>query len=393
MNMVKRKIKNIYGTTIIASSDASNLAKQIKSQVLDTNKQYCLLISHDADLSGGAPIVLFDAAKILQKHSYEIIFLFREPGPLIDKCEKEKMHAFVYGKKLKKYAPILAQIDIKLTIINTIVCYDCIVFLPKVIRTPIIWWLHETESLLRYYQGYVPHKLASNVNVKCVSNRTQDAFTKIFQDIPSDIMHYGTPDQFENVNKNCLSTKEKELVRGKNKFEIVVIGRICRRKNQLQVIEAYDLLPKQIQESVTFKFVGATWEDDYKQKFDEAIKRNSHFVFVGAVPRERIHQIYSSADLVICASNDDPMPVVVTEAMMFKCLYITASGTGQYQFVEDGINGFSYDYSNTNDLADKIVEVYYLQDRRKICENARQLYLKEFSMISLEKKLFDEIDR
>jgi glycosyltransferase involved in cell wall biosynthesis len=51
---------------------------------------------------------------------------------------------------------------------------------------------------------------------------------------------------------------------------------------------------------------------------------------------------------LICASRDDPMPVVVTEAMMFSKVCICSENTGSANIIQDGNSGFVYKDNSEN---------------------------------------------
>lgn len=110
-----------------------------------------------------------------------------------------------------------------------------------------------------------------------------------------------------------------------------------------------------------------------------AIGENTHFIFEGPIKRENMPMIYEKSSLIVCPSIDDPLPVVVTEALMLMCPVITSSKTGQFSIIKDGVNAFSYDVGSVKQLCQKIQKVYDTDDLTTILRKGRETYLQYFS--------------
>lgn len=102
--------------------------------------------------------------------------------------------------------------------------------------------------------------------------------------------------------------------------------------------------------------------------------RLSHDVTIGMLAK---------SDVVICASREETMSAVIIEGMMLGKICITTDNTGIADYIVDGINGFIYNASDAQSLANKmmyIMENY--NDLSSIKSNARETYEKYFSMTS-----------
>ena len=97
--------------------------------------------------------------------------------------------------------------------------------------------------------------------------------------------------------------------------------------------------------------------------------------------------LYRQIDALICCSIDDPLPVVVTECLMFKKNVIVSSGTGQYYMIKDGYNGYSYLESDIDSLCEKMELSWKNKNNKTLNKNARKLYIDNFTKKVFEKNI------
>mgnify|MGYP001112360987 CR=1 FL=1 len=335
------------------------------------NNSTFVFISHNGDSAGGAPVVLFELMKTLKGE--QMVFLCEKPGKIIGQCKDENIPAFCTYLFQHRYLSAIINVQVKTIVVNTFAAYMSILFLnKKKIKIPVLWWIHEERGLIERYRSYVPKTLNNNIRILCVSHRVEMDLLELCPQYNNrtDIFYYGCRDLFEKI---------PEYFPRQENFRISVIGRICKRKNQMQVIEAYNCLDKSYQAHIYVDFVAASYDEDYKKIFDAAISGNSHFSYRGPIQREDMPKIYKDSNLIICASIDDPLPVVVTEAMMFMCPVIASSGTGQFSIIKNGINGFSYDVTSLSQLCQAIQMVYDAADLVDVMKKERETYLQYFS--------------
>ncbi|MBY6921881.1 hypothetical protein, partial [Clostridium botulinum] len=174
---------------IIAEIDYWKLKKNLK-KIISLNQEIYVVFSHEADSSGGAPVVLFDTAKSIKKDGKYVIFLYKRGGNLIEKCKNYGMDAYVYESHLERYIKILSNNSIKCTIVNTVVCGECVEKMQSIVDTPIIWWIHEIDELVNRFSYTFPRNLNSNVYIRGVSEKSCQAMKKYYNSSIK-IMHYG----------------------------------------------------------------------------------------------------------------------------------------------------------------------------------------------------------
>ena len=331
-----------------------------------------IFISHNGDSAGGAPVVLFELMCSMNDGK-NMVFLCEKPGGIIKMCKDVNIPAFSTYLIQKKFLKAIVVKKVKVVVVNTLAASSTINMLSKMnSQLPIFWWIHEENNLILKYKTMVPKTLPLGIQVLCVSERVE---TDLLEVIPmykgrTKIFFYGCRD---------LYTEDSDCIQRSDKFTVSVIGRICSRKNQIQVIDAYINLTEELKGKIQINFVAASYDNDYIEEMKERIGKISNINFTGPIARESMPKIYRESDLIICSSIDDPLPVVITEAMMLKRPFITSSKTGQYSIVNNGINGFSYNVDFTEELTRSIIDVYYTKDIESIAGEARKTYLRYFT--------------
>lgn len=368
---LKRIIKRIY----LAKRDLRRFKEDLK---VNTNEKNIIFISHNADSNGGAPVVLYDLAQYLKKEE-KVLFLTGKPGGLYN----DKLKMYLMEIFYKKYLKYLNKDNTKYILVNTILGYKYINELEKK-DIPIIWWIHEENRIIEKFSKKIQKiKYKNNIKVMCVSPQVKEEFEKVRKDFNCEIMFYGIEDKINEIRNK----KKKE----DGKFIISVIGRICERKNQLQVIEAVNMInDTNIRNKIQINFVAGSKEDKYYEKIKKYFNKN--ITIIGPIERKKMIDIYANTDLVVCCSNNDPLPVVITEAMMYKRLFITSSETGQAKIINNEVNGIVYDINNIGELKEEIIKCFNDEYGDSIIDGARKLYEDNFKFSVLEEKISEAIN-
>lgn len=370
--------------TIVAFIDYFKFNIDVK-KFNSNNEESYILFSHEGDNNGGAPIVLYELAKKIKNDGNSVIFLYKYGGKLKQKCESDGMNSYVYYGNLDKYIKKLSKVSISKVIVNTVVCGKCVNKVQNITDKPIIWWIHEIGELVDRFSSEFPKEIRDNVHIKSVSNESMKSMRKYYKNAEISTMNYGCEDIYnESLEKIKYKNEKKD-----DYFEIVVIGQICERKNQLQVFKSYNLLPDYLKEKVCITFIASTWNKEYKIKFDKEIEKYPNMKLIEGVEHREIYKVYLSSDLLVCSSIEDPLPVVVTEAMMFKCPVVISDGCGQFKYIENGINGFTYKVESDKALAISIEEAYNKRSDTNIADNARNIFLEKFSFECIKSKIYD----
>lgn len=341
------------------------------------NQPKCVLISNGFSMSG-APVVLFEVANIYKQNGYDIYIFSKHFGKLTNECRKNnyKFVIIPFFESIAKY--LYLRMNANFYFVNTIVNFSWIDILAKKDRR-VFWWLHEgTFYIDEYINKLRKIKYYEKVRIFAVSPWTIKVLKKKNINWNIELLFYGCED-FYKFDENG---KKSEM------FNILIVGNICPRKNQIYLINQIKQLDNINNIKLTIVGSKLNGENKYYEEFLKLIK-NSNIKYFPYISHNDIHKYYENADLIVCTSIDDPMPVFITEGLMFKKIILTSNNTGQFEIIKNGINGFVYDNDNEKNFKERLVEIINLSNEEKniICNNARLTYEKYFDLKNFNKTL------
>lgn len=343
---------------------------------VENAKHRILLLSQDMTL-GGPSIALFYAAKILKAHGYSVFYASMLDGPLREQIEKAKIPVVVdENLQIGTMRDCGWTQGFALIICNTINFH---VFLSeRDTSIPVIWWLHDAPF---YYDGVDKALLCEidreNLRIVSVGPIPQKAIQRYLPDLDVRQLLYGVPDLCENGRK----------YKPAGKIRFITIGYITEHKGQDILLRAVKMLSEEDRERAEFYLVGQDSSWMAQQLKCEAAELGN-IVFTGMVNRQRIDEILSEADVLICPSRQDSMPTVAAEAMMHWLPCLLSDAVGTEQFIKDGENGLLFASENVAALAERIK--WCIHNREQLSGmgwKARRVYEKFFSVEAFEKSV------
>lgn len=345
---------------------------------LKKHGKICILFSNGMGY-GGAPLVLLEMAKVYKKMGYNVIVYTQYYGKLIKVYRKCGIDVWISPYKESIINKKISECKFEFAVANTVVMSDWVKIFEKK-NTPIIWWIHESYQFIKNHIEYMPDQLKYSTYVAAVSDKVLQGIKKHGFDYNIDVLNYG----IEEIKHSSIQrvTDEHECI-------YLVMGAICKNKNQKAVVRAFNAMPAEYQKKSRVIFVGEALEknDSYYYEFLDEINGNPNIEHVTAVSRYQIPQLYNNIDVAICCSYEDSLPVVVTEALMFSKVVITSSGTGHYSLIKGGFNGYSFDVNDEEELKNKMISAYENRDNIDIRNNARLLYEQTFSLKVFQEKI------
>jgi glycosyltransferase involved in cell wall biosynthesis len=167
---------------------------------------------------------------------------------------------------------------------------------------------------------------------------------------------------------------------------VLCVGTLCDRKGQMDLVEAFALLPEAISNRIQILLVG---EDS--SSYAEAIKDRCRLLSVNAPggiriipPTESIASFYTAADVFVLSSKVERFPRVVLEAMTFGLPIIATPVFGVLEQVVEEENALFYPSGNSRFLAKQI--------ERLVSDDALRLRMSESSLLRISNMItFDEM--
>ncbi len=352
------------------------------------SKRKILLVSHTLNLTG-APIALGYFAKALQKQGDFPVLISPFGGGLCDQLEQEGLPILVYpalyeSDLVKQYAKAFDAI-----VVCTIVGAPTVVALNGT-STPVLWWIHEAHaSYLQTPLDYLPDTLEDNIHICAVcsyAERVMKQYLPNYQ--PRGQLLYSIPDY-----ANQLPAQPSFRLRyAEGKLVFAIVGMQEQRKGQDILIQAIRQLDPEVRSKCLFVFVGVPC---YKPIFEdifaicEDFPRNTQYI--EELNRTDMLSLYMQIDCLICASRDDPMPIVVTEAMLMSKAVICSENAGSAELLEKMNSGLVYHNDDPEELAQCIQYIYQHrgEDLEPMCRQARKTYERFFTQEVFEQQVAD----
>lgn len=240
---------------------------------------------------------------------------------------------------------------------------------------PVLWWIHEAgtlyEPILNQFSEYAKEEKLNKIDIYAVSRIAQENFNRYFPNRITKTLTYGIPDESRPVES-----------KGKNnKIVFAIIGVVCPPKAQDIFLGAIKRVQPQLKKDALFWIVGLIRQDSYNHKVRELASQEANVTLMGELTRDEIKKVYQDIDVLVCASLEETLSIVATEAMMYGKTCIVSDRTGIADYISDGINGFIFKSGDEDALAEKINWIFMNQKLLpQIGKNARQTYEEYFTM-------------
>lgn len=348
---------------------------------------HILIISIDLGYNGGSIAAVHAAMALADR--YEVVLA----APKGDKKFIREIKEAGINILLCPALPYLGKEEIYLIKKFDVIMVNVFQMLPVVCQVsklrPTFWWIHEPSDMyadvLKRFHSFLGQQPFYNVNIKAVSNVPRRNFNTYFPNRIQDTLAYGIPDKFD----------EEQDDREKTAFIFAVIGGVVPRKAQDVFIKAVDLISRrQMPETdIEYWLIGGISENEYSNLIREMSERNNRIRIKGKLTREEIAKAYQEIDVVVCPSYEDPLPIVMTEGMMYGKVCIASDVTGTADYIQDKVNGLVFKTGDEAELADKMEWVLTHPDKlKKIGENARKIYQENFTMEKFSQRLNEAIN-
>ena len=334
-----------------------------------------LFVSHDLSLSG-APLMLLHAAEWCQQNGDFVLVMTPKDGPLIDEFRTKGITVIIDPLvETGHWSFASFARDFDCVVANTIRSGPVVQAAQKE-NIPVVWWLHEPESVGRYCIG-LDAKLPAAfplANVLVAPSEQTAAVYRSFTDRPVRCVRNAIPDRRPQRSETSKSPKRP--------LHFLLLGGMERRKGQDVFVEALALLPRSVQEAGKFQIAGRILNPDYWAKLATVAMTVKNFSVKGGLNRAEAIELVAQADVLVCPSRDEAMPTVaILEGMCLgKALIVTAVGGADEVFME-GDNALLVRPESPAALAAAIRRLIENRDLAfQLGAKARETYERNFTM-------------
>ena len=171
---------------------------------------------------------------------------------------------------------------------------------------------------------------------------------------------------------------------------IVCVGNIGRRKNQRQLITAFNLLPQELATQTYILFLGGNQSEDYTiEILSEDSPWASHFIACGLVPKEQVGGYYAQCDAVALMSLSEGFGLSLIEGMHFGKPSMSFTDIDAFEDIYTPIAMVGVEEQSDRAVAEGMERLLNTKwDERKIKE-----YSKKFESQSMTNKYVDMYKR
>ena len=354
--------------------DYKLLEKETKKKCIKQEKNI-LVVAPELAITGAA-VVFFYMAQLLIKNQYNVELLSRKKGAML----YEFLRIGVSVKVIAWWNMIEDEYfdGFDLVILNTILTHPIANRL-KIKNIPVLWWLHEDTPMMRFFnikRDDIP--ISENLHILSVGKRVEKAYIELTGDSKMEELCYGV--ECHTVKKNKKDEKKRICA---------VIGYVNQVKGQDLLLKAIEKYENKWLEKIEFWLIGSISEKD-RAEFE---KYKSVKVW-GNIEHDRLLELFSDIDIVLCCSRHETMSVAVVEGMMHKKLCIVSSEAGNVQYCIHQENALIMESENVESLSEQIDwTLEHPKECQKIAEAGFEIYDKKFRMEEFEKNVLRIVEK
>lgn len=344
----------------------------------------------------GAPYSQYEmTARLKEQGIIDPVVYCPNEGPLRSAYEEKDIPVYVFGhplsevnnlkdynKAVYKFAEHIKSWNVDLVYGNTLQTFYAI-DAARCAGLPSVWNPRESEPWQSYFNHFGPEIavralkcfnypyqvvfVADATRSGCTPLAIHHNFTTVHNGLDRQRLEKAAGSWPRNKARSTLSIAENEIM-------LLLLGTVCERKGQIDLVEAMNYIPKQILSKLHCFIIGdraGTYSDKlaatWKNLPDDC---NSRIKIIPETPDTALY--YSAADIFICTSRIESFPRVILEAMAYGLPIITTPVFGITEQVQENVNAYFYNPGDIRALADAIVSFADNESlRKKMAENSK----------------------
>ena len=261
---------------------------------------------------------------------------------------------------------------------------DLGLYIAKIKRIPHVWHLREVASLSFGFKSIFGDKYTrwlyhKSDRVIAISQNVRDEFAEFTDKDKTKVVYNGVKP----------STSFKEPKYNQEIANICIVGRVEDNKNQIEAVKAISILVNKGLTNLKLYIIG-----DYNNEYGKIVKRyvvdnnlESYVEFMGL--RFDVPVLLDNMIIGLMLSRHEAFGRVTIEYMQHKLFAIASNTSANVEIVEDGINGFLYDFGNPQSLAEKIEYVmFHKNELRDIAQQGYKDATTKYLSVENSKRVF-----
>lgn len=254
---------------------------------------------------------------------------------------------------------------------------------------PVIWHAHDIlprhplSTAVRIFA-----MISSRNRILSVSQAVAGRFRGIIlrplrRRVPIVVIHNAV--DLERFKPNAKSRAEIRCVLGLNDAQPVVgiVGQLTARKGQLELIEAFAQISREVKDAVLLVAGKALFnrDEEYAVQLERAVASlgiTDRVRFLG--PRDDIPKLIQGLDVLVVNSHEEPFALTVLEGLSSGTAVLATSVGGTPEMIRPGENGWLVEARDQNALAKAMLTLFGDQSlRRRLGREGRRAAIARFS--------------
>ncbi len=351
----------------------------------DKKRTRILIFSHETTWSG-APIQLFYLTTWLKAKGWDVAVVVPKPntpqsGPISAELAARAIPIFPIldfsaRPGLEQIRALSSEFDLILA--NTLVMWSAVCAAREADR-PVIWYIHETQVLWRLLELNPEIKSALTLADLLLfpTAHTAELYRSLTSQ-PIKVLPYGIP-----------RVAVTPVQRDDGRIHFLLLGSYEHRKGQDLFLAAIKQLPATLQKRTLFQMIGRKLDEGFFEALVEELDQ-PNVLLSEALEHENALAVLAGADVLVCASRDETMPIAILEAMSLGKAIITTNVGGTTEWLRNESNALIVPADESAALAGALQRCAEEPElRESLGKNAQRTFATEFSLERLGKRFVD----
>jgi len=365
-------------------------------------RKTCMAFSHSLERNGANNFLLYLVRELKDVLAFEVVS--PKDGPMKEDYLAMGVPVRFADMKSPTYEKeVRSLIDgFDFSIANTIMTTEVIIA-SKEMGVHSLWVIHEAwpKDQMNYYAKEVflmPHldqdkifkAFAEASQIVFPAKVQQACYEGLFDPENARVIYNGIPLASINTFRAVQSriAVRKDLGYGPDDLLILHIGTVCKRKAQLVTAKAFSKLVTEQdfgEKTPKLLMVGARYirqhEIDYINEVKQELERSGGIKHTTILDvRKNVLPFYLAADVIVCPSINEVLPLVICEAMAFERPVVASRIDGIPEALTDNQEGFLVPPGDPDALYQKLAALLHDDRlREEMGKRGRERVLSQFS--------------
>ena len=338
-----------------------------------------LFFTHETTWSG-APIQLLHLVRWLKRSGWEVAVAVPKPttpesGPISGELTLAGVKTFPvldlsHPADFAELKALCAGFDV--VIANTLVMWTA-VRSANGQGVPVLWYIHESlvaQHLIEMNPEIIPALGLADV-LATPTRQTAQLYAR-FTDRSIQVVPYGIP---AARIQPLVPSGDPMLTR------FLLLGTYEPRKGQDLLLRAIEQLGPSTSSRASFQMAGRVLDQSFHEKLTGQAARLPHITLRGDLEHNEALGANAAADVLVCASRDETMPIAILEAMSLGKAIVSTRVGGVAEWLRNGVNALLVPTEDPRALAEALrrcIEEHGLV--QSLGENARRTFFEHFSI-------------